>query len=122
MPRFVLLTHDHPFLHWDLMLEAGGTLKTWRLMEDPTQPATSAEITISAEQLPDHRLHYLDYEGAVSNNRGSVTRRASGEYRLIEERDNGLDFELRGDRLNGAATLARTNADKSDWSFRYRAD
>ena len=34
--RFVILTHDHPFLHWDLMLEADGVLRTWRLLQEPT--------------------------------------------------------------------------------------
>ena len=27
MPRYVILEHDHPVLHWDLMLEAGGVLQ-----------------------------------------------------------------------------------------------
>ena len=31
MPRFVILEHDHPHLHWDLMLEADGSLHAWRL-------------------------------------------------------------------------------------------
>src|SRR5437879_2020084 len=31
MRRFVILEHDHPQLHWDLMLEAGPALRTWRL-------------------------------------------------------------------------------------------
>ena len=26
MPRFVILEHDHPEVHWDLMLEAGASL------------------------------------------------------------------------------------------------
>src|SRR5205807_395991 len=35
MPRFVILEHDHPELHWDLMLEAGPVLRTWRLAAPP---------------------------------------------------------------------------------------
>jgi hypothetical protein len=35
MPRYVILTHDHPFQHWDLMLEDGGVLRTWRLLAEP---------------------------------------------------------------------------------------
>ncbi len=31
--RFAILTHDHPFFHWDLLLEAGETCWTWRLVE-----------------------------------------------------------------------------------------
>ena len=28
VPRFVILEHDYPELHWDFMLEAGAVLKT----------------------------------------------------------------------------------------------
>ena len=31
MPRFVILEHDHPSLHWDFILEVGEVLWTWRL-------------------------------------------------------------------------------------------
>ena len=64
MPRFVILEHDHPVLHWDLMLEAGDVLQTWRLANPPTPGCA-----IDATALPDHRLTYLDYEGPVSGNR-----------------------------------------------------
>ena len=33
MPRFVLLRHDHPELHWDLMFEAGAAL--WTTLSNP---------------------------------------------------------------------------------------
>lgn len=32
--RFAILTHDHPFFHWDLLLEVGETCWTWRLVEE----------------------------------------------------------------------------------------
>ena len=35
MPRFVILEHDYPELHWDLMLETAGALRTWRLLRPP---------------------------------------------------------------------------------------
>lgn len=73
--RFAILKHDHPFLHWDFLLDAGETLKTWRLL---SPPATG--IWIAAELLPDHRRIYLDYEGEVSGNRGTVTRVHHGRY------------------------------------------
>ena len=37
MPRFVILEHDHPRLHWDLMLQTGDALRTWRLASPPTR-------------------------------------------------------------------------------------
>ena len=68
-----MLTHDHPFLHWDLMLEQNGVLRTWRLHREP-----DAAGPIVAEPLPDHRLAYLDYEGEVSGGRGHVARVEAG--------------------------------------------
>jgi hypothetical protein len=100
MPRFVILEHDHPYLHWDLMLEAGAVLRTWRLAAAP-MPGES----VAAEPLPDHRLMYLDYEGPVSNNRGHVQRWDWGNY----EGDLGggdIRVTLSGQRLSGEAMLS----------------
>src|SRR5206468_490246 len=58
MPRFVILEHDHPTRHWDLMLEARGVLRTWRLSAPP-----KAGVAIAATASFDHRAIYLDYEG-----------------------------------------------------------
>ena len=33
MPRFAVLTHDHPFLHWDFLLEDGAAESYDRLAE-----------------------------------------------------------------------------------------
>ena len=75
MPRFVILEHDHPALHWDLMLEAGDVLQTWRLAEPP-----APGLAIEATALADHRLAYLDYEGPISGNRGTVSRWDAGVF------------------------------------------
>ena len=74
--RFVILEHDHPVMHWDLMLEAGDVLQTWRLM----QPPESVGCAIEATALGDHRVMYLDYEGPVSGDRGTVKRWDAGEF------------------------------------------
>lgn len=78
--RFAILKHDHPFLHWDLLLDVGENqkLKTWRLLSAPVP-----KNWIAADPLPDHRRVYLDYEGQVSGDRGSVERIASGWYQEI---------------------------------------
>lgn len=89
MPQFVILTHDFPELHWDLMLEQGSILRTWRLAAPP-----AADIVIDAEALADHRRHYLDYEGPVSGGRGSVARFAAGDYVLESETDGELRIRL----------------------------
>lgn len=103
--RFVVLTHDHPFLHWDLLLEEGSTLRTWRLLEAPSVPAE-----IAAEALPPHRLLYLDYEGPVSGNRGHVTQWDRGRYTRIEETAEHLTVRLDGDRLRSRLELVTTES------------
>lgn len=75
MPRYVLLAHDWPTPHFDLLLECGDVLKSWRLLAGPTPG-----VTVPAEPNADHRLAYLDYEGEVSGGRGTVRRVAAGEY------------------------------------------
>jgi hypothetical protein len=103
MPRFVILEHDHPELHWDLMLESGATLRTWRLL----QPLRAPGETISAVALSDHRLHYLDYEGPVSGGRGTVKRWDAGEYAPIDsEPGDALHFLLDGARVRGHIRVA----------------
>jgi len=118
MPRFVILRHDCPLgykrgLHWDFMLETGDVLRTWALAESP-----AAAIAIAAEALPDHRLAYLDFEGPLSGNRGSVTRWDQGSYELVRQRDGELVVELFGERLAGRATLTRTGGDTVSWEWR----
>lgn len=105
MPRFVLLWHEVPSSfgkpsHWDLMLERDvdspaepkneHRLATWNLFELPTawasalaQPVSedvSQEVAfpLTVKQLPDHRAHYLDYEGPVSKGRGTKGRGTKG--------------------------------------------
>jgi hypothetical protein len=110
--RFVLLEHDHPELHWDLMLECGGVLKTWRLASMPS----CAGESIPALALGDHRLAYLDYEGPVSGNRGTVKRRAAGAYHVCAGSfdEDLVVLELRADRWQCRATLGRT---AEDWQL-----
>ena len=73
--RFVILKHDSPFVHWDFMLQRGDVLATWRLLAVPELKAW-----LPAERLADHRTDYLDYEGPVSGNRGTVKRVMAGHY------------------------------------------
>ncbi len=93
MPRFVVLEHDHPSLHWDFMLESGDALRTWRLGHLP-RPG----IATSCEQLPDHRRAYLDYEGPVSGNRGSVKRVLAGHYQILAESPARLTVRLESEQ------------------------
>jgi hypothetical protein len=114
MPHYVILEHDHPYLHWDFMLEAGEVLRAWRLAEPP-EPGK----TVAARLIGDHRLMYLDYEGPVSGNRGQVRRWDSGNYEgetpSTEKADGSIAFVLHGRRLRGQGTL--TCSAEGTWSF-----
>ena len=78
-------------MHWDLMLESHGVLRTWRLLEEP-----AAGKQVPAEPLPDHRLAYLDYEGRSRNNRGTVTRWDAGHYELETDISDRIEIRLLG--------------------------
>lgn len=115
MPRFVVLTHDWPELHWDFMLEKEAALRSWRL----SRPADSPE-PVSAEPIAPHRLAYLEYEGPVSGNRGHVARWDRGEFQLLTDNADFIEVELLGERLKGRAAL-RQEPDGTGWRFYFTA-
>ena len=98
--RYAVLRHadvDEP--HYDLMFEThpGSDLATWR------SPVWPIEGEVELTRLRDHRRIYLDYQGELSLNRGTVTRVAEGSCNLqIEgtriwhiELDSKLRLEIR---------------------------
>ena len=115
MPRFVVLEHDHPTTHWDFMLEAGAVLRTWRL-NAPPEPSRSVE----AEASYDHRAVYLDYEGPVSGNRGTVRRWDAGTFTWVRDTAENVAVMLSGMRLHGLAVLEFNAAEK--WSLRFEPE
>jgi hypothetical protein len=112
MQRFVILEHDHPFLHWDLMLETGDVLRTWRLAHPP-EPGRS----IKATALGDHRRMYLDYEGPVSGDRGQVTRWDGGTFQWKNNKPNLVAVQLEGERLKGTVLLV--HFEESEWALTF---
>jgi len=86
------------------MLEVGEHLQTWRL---PTTPG-SAPVTMQAERIGDHRLAYLDYEGPVSGDRGTVARWDAGEYTHGPTSEPGLLIHLKGKRWCGSVDIQDT--------------
>ena len=92
------------------MLEKEAGLRSWRLSRE-------ADVggKIDAIPLPEHRIAYLDYEGPVGGNRGSVTRWDFGNYQTLTESVGFLEVELQGNRLKGRATIVRR--DDGNWTF-----
>jgi hypothetical protein len=118
MPRFVILTHDHPFVHWDLLIEAGKTAQTWRLFESPARWLSDPSIVIAAESIAAHRLMYLDYEGPVSRERGRVARWDHGVAEWIRRDASLVRVRLLGEILTGELTIDR-DASRPLWSIRF---
>jgi hypothetical protein len=125
VPRFVVQHHvlaaDDD--HWDLMLEAGPVLWTWRLADPPDR---ADRLPASAQHLGDHRIEYLQYEGEVSGGRGTVAIHDRGSYRWLAETPqqpfdliDSLEFVLDGQRARGSFRLQRTPEDGKDlWRLR----
>jgi hypothetical protein len=111
--RFVILTHDWPFPHWDFLAESGGALRAWRLLAEPT-----ADTDILAEPNFDHRLFYLEYEGPLSGGRGSVSRWDSGSCEWLANESDRVEISLRGSKLTGRAVIRSVG---SAWALRVTA-
>ena len=116
--RFVVLRHETPTespraTHWDFMIEFDGALRTWALSAEPDQ-----ETEIAAEPLVDHRLAYLDYEGPIAGNRGSVARWDRGTYEVISSTDDCCLLQLVGERLRGTVRLSQ-DPGTGHWTFRF---
>ena len=117
MPRFVILYHDCPRdrprpSHWDFLLENGDRLRAFALLEEPI-----AGRAIEALPLADHRLDYLDYEGPVSGDRGTVRRWDQGDYELITAAADHLIVDLDGHRIHGRCELARDQEHLTRWHW-----
>lgn len=97
--RFVILIHDHPFLHWDLLLENEASLRSWRLLTDPEGLMRGERIP--AEAIPDHRKVYLDYQGPISGDRGSVSQWDAGTFELTAETPTASGLEFAGRCIQG---------------------
>jgi hypothetical protein len=115
MLRFVVLEHDYPNLHWDLMLETEGLLRTWRM----SAPLHSCN-DLAAVSSFDHRLLYLDYEGPISDNRGRVVCRERGTFVWLTQSTDAIEARLEGERIRGILRLERTEADH--WHGEFRGD
>lgn len=109
MSRFVLLEHHWGGVHWDLMFDVGATLRTWAI-DAPIVPGA----ILPARALGDHRRAYLDYEGAISGDRGWVRRLDSGLYEPRNWTPDWIQVVLSGIQLVGLAELRRVGAGGSD--------
>ncbi len=118
-PLFVLLLHrTADGEHYDLCLEVGDTLATWRLpREAAVPPASLGTAPLEARRLADHRRAYLDYQGPVSGDRGLVIRIDRGRLMIQEASVARWTFRLQGACLNGIYRLEAQPGTSNSWSF-----
>jgi hypothetical protein len=107
-PRFVLLEHTWNGIHWDLMLEAGPVLRNWAI-DEPLVVGRD----LAARALADHRPIYLDYEGPIAGDRGTVRRVDRGTFEVRVWEPDRVIVDLQGDQLSGVADLWRDRSDTS---------
>ena len=85
-----------------MMLETDSApdsvLTTWSI---PPQFPTGLPFACPATRLPDHRKHYLDYEGDVPGSRGTVARIDAGTYQQLSQGT----FILHGANFSGQLTV-----------------
>ena len=111
MPRFVILHHQvlpesKRLNHWDLMLERCDYLATWELPEAP-----EIGTCLNVVPLENHRLEYLEYEGPLTRQRGTVSRHEWGNYETIFEDARQQVVLLRGQSLVCRLTIGKKTID-----------
>ncbi len=98
-------------------MERDGTLASWRLL----RPVVCGQW-IDAERLPDHRMMYLDYEGPVSRDRGTVKRLTGGTYQKLSKATGPTDtattnFAIADCALARQAMLRTRTGCPPQWRF-----
>ena len=116
MPRFTISRHSGTKDgkdHFDLFLERGGVLKSWRLRDTVFGDAAPAA------EAPDHELKYLAYEGKLSGDKGTVAIVETGTWIEDSWTPKGIQAALAGRRMRLRIWLSPKPAIKEpgwEWS------
>jgi hypothetical protein len=117
--RFVVLFHNHPFGHWDWMFETLGILITFRSPPDCLHALQSGQPQ-EWTPLPNHRLHYLDYEGPLTGQRGAVKKILAGEFLWLEKQAKSLRLHLASATLEGVLKI-EPDPETQSWLATWKA-
>lgn len=122
--RFVLLHHDWPESHWDFLVDLDGNserVPTWSL----DAPLLDQPSHGKAQKLSDHRRIYLDYQGPVSGDRGTVRQVMTGTIEVVRQNQDDLEFILiESAVLKGTLAIKRLSDKTNDIhkTHRYGAE
>ena len=106
--RFAILQHDYPTLHWDIFLQEGNRLLSWR--GDHHGHFLNGGLVV---QTDDHRLVYLDYQGPLTGQRGTVRRIDGGALAWKHRGEHEFIAEIKGQRWQGLLRLKKI--DETRW-------
>ncbi len=111
--RFVIQKHSKADdVHWDLMLESGEVLQTYRLELPPEEISQRANTAV---KIFDHPAKFLTYEGSVNEGKGNVKIADAGTYRILSDNQESQTLQLEGEILKGKFSLTHIKDD--DWQF-----
>ena len=119
---FVVQKHHARNLHYDLRLEYNGALKSWAVPKGPSLDPADKRLAVEVE---DHPLDYAGFEGEIPKGEygaGQVVvwdkgRWIPGANPAVSLKKGHLDFELKGQKMNGRWTLVRMEktGPKNNW-------
>ena len=131
MSRFVILSHQpgprlqNQDVHADWMFEHRGSLLTWAT---PVPQSFDGHQQLLAFRLPNHRLHYLDYEGSIEGDRGSVKRLLFGSCQISflneEQLETAITWQIADQQPASAIVRLQRNrvldeADREAWDLEF---
>ena len=113
--KYVIQRHEkqNEPTHWDLMLENGTVLETYRVSLPPEDWGAKP---VEAVRIFDHPLKFLNYEGSVNKGKGTVEIADCGTYRLIEKNETQQQISFVGNLLRGEFQLCLIEGDR--WELR----
>ncbi len=118
---FVVHRHEARRLHYDLRLEAGGTLKCWAVPKGFSYAPRDKRLAVRTE---DHPLEYTGFSGIIPKGQygaGTMIIWDRGAYALagaslaagLEKGE--LKLVLHGFRLRGEWHMVRTGGEPEEW-------
>ncbi len=116
---FVVQKHDARRLHYDFRLELDGVLKSWAVTRGPSLVPGEKRLAVAVE---DHPLEYGGFEGTIPKGEyggGAVLIWDRGSWTPVGDPHKGLakghlEFDLRGEKLNGRWNLVRMRGKPRD--------